>query len=68
LVYDAWWRLFRNLKIKSAGDIAAAGYKGQVPQVLQNMISFQTKFPYRLLKLGVFSKSFMLASYIVNRM
>jgi len=68
LVYDAWWRLFRNLKIKSAGDIAVAGYKGQVPRVLKKMISFQTKFPYRVLKFGVISKSLMLASYVVNRM
>jgi len=67
LVYDAWWRLLRNLRIKELNEIRGAGYTGQVPVVILNILAFQKRFSYSLLKLGVFSKSLMVCSYGYNK-
>jgi glycosyltransferase involved in cell wall biosynthesis len=66
LVYDAWWRLMRNLDVRTEGQVSAAGYKEPVPRQVQNIIRFQQKIPRPLLKTGIFSKLFMLASYLLN--
>lgn len=66
LVYDAWWRLMRNLNIKDQQQVSSAGYKGAIPAPVRNMISFQRKIPRSLLNTGIFSKMFMLASYLFN--
>ena len=68
LVYDAWWRLFRNLKILSTAEIAMAGYNGPIPGALINIIKFQSRFPYRLLKFGPAAKVLMMASYLHNKL
>ncbi len=67
LVYDAWWRLFRNLQIRNASEIAASGYQGELPAVLLSMINFQTRYPLRLLRIGIVSKALMLSSYTYNQ-
>lgn len=66
LVYDAWWRLMRNLNVRSEKDVAQAGYHEAVPQPVKKIIRFQQKVPRSLLKTGIFSKLFMLASYLFN--
>jgi glycosyltransferase involved in cell wall biosynthesis len=67
MVYDAWWRLFRNLKIKSAADIEQSGYKGLIDPKLLSIIKFQSVFPQLLLKSGVFSKVLMFVHFTFNR-
>ena len=64
LVYDAWWRLIRNLGIKTAGEIREAGYPNPVPIPIAGIIGFQRRLPAALLKKGVFSKFFMSLSYL----
>ena len=67
LVYDAWWRLMRNLKVNSLQQVNDAGYKNEVPKQVHSIIQMQKKIPRSLLNTGVFSKMFMLASYMFNR-
>jgi glycosyltransferase involved in cell wall biosynthesis len=67
LVYDAWWRSIRNLKIGSIDTIRANGYKGNIPPVIGSMINWQSKLPALLLKTGSFSKLFMFIHYLSHR-
>jgi glycosyltransferase involved in cell wall biosynthesis len=67
LVYDAWWRLMRNLEIREKKDIEDAGYTGEVPATILSMISWQRKLPATLLKTGVFSKTMMFLHYLFHR-
>lgn len=62
--YDSWWRLMRNLDIRSLDQIKAAGFSGEVPAVIQAMISDQRPFSSRLLKTGFLSKLLMVISYL----
>jgi len=41
LVYDAFWRFVRNLRIRSANQIRQYGYEGEIPYVIESMIRFQ---------------------------
>jgi hypothetical protein len=67
LVYDAWWRLLRNLGIIKKEDIEQAGYAGPVPEVIVSMIGWQHKLPMQLLKSGPISKSIMFLHYLLHR-
>jgi glycosyltransferase involved in cell wall biosynthesis len=66
LVYDAWWRLMRNLEIRSPEDISSSGYAGKIPAVILSMIAWQNKVPLRLLRLGGFSKIYMFLHYLIH--
>jgi glycosyltransferase involved in cell wall biosynthesis len=66
LVYDAWWRLMRNLKISDIKDIAHTGYTDEIPQVIHSMIRWQRNLPGRLLKNGTFSKTLMFLHYLLH--
>jgi glycosyltransferase involved in cell wall biosynthesis len=68
LVYDAWWRLIRNLKIHDLNEIKEAGYTGKIPLAIINLVKFQQKLPYSMLNFGPTSKSLMLASYSYNKL
>jgi len=65
-VYDAWWRLMRNLRIKDLDQIRKAGYHGDIPQPVQSMIRWQRRIPNGLLHIGVISKLCMMLNYIRN--
>jgi glycosyltransferase involved in cell wall biosynthesis len=67
IVYDAWWRLFRNLKVRSEADIRNAGYAGNIPKFISNIFNFQSKIPRALLNNGVVSKSLMFFHYLINK-
>lgn len=67
IVYDYYWRLWRNLQIRSVEDIEAYKGENQIPIQIEKMISFQKKIPLRLLNIGLFSKCFMSLSYLTNR-
>ena len=64
-VYDYYWRLYRNLEIRSEKDILKY-YPGFVNPLLKQMVTFQKKIPPAILKTGVFSKLFMLMNYFLS--
>ena len=66
MVYDAWWRLMRNLKITHESEIVASGYTGRVPHAISSMIRTQRILPAVLLNNGTFSKSFMFLHYLIH--
>ncbi len=66
LVYDAWWRLVRNLSIRKPSDIIDSGYTSPAPSAIINMIQFQSKIPSKLLKIGALSKIAMCICFIWN--
>ena len=57
VVYDYFWRLYRNLGIRTPQDL---------PPVLESMIRWQSRTPRSLLKWGPFSKSLMLLHYLTH--
>lgn len=67
LVYDAWWRLMRNLEITSERDIRDSGYQGAIPFLITSMIRWQQHFPAMILKIGFFSKAIMCLHYLLNK-
>ncbi|HMH33752.1 MAG TPA: glycosyltransferase family 2 protein [Puia sp.] len=66
LVYDAWWRLIRNLGIRKSEDIAASGYNSAIPLIILSMINFQAKLPVSLLRIGLASKVCMSICYVIH--
>ena len=67
LVYDAAWRLIRNLNITSVNQIRIAGWEGDIPSEIIKMINFQKPFGKKLLRFGPASKALMSISFITNR-
>jgi glycosyltransferase involved in cell wall biosynthesis len=67
LVYDAWWRLMRNLEITVPEEIRTAGYNGPIHPVLLSMISWQKKLPRFMLSNGLLSKITMFVHYCLYR-
>lgn len=65
-VYDAWWRLMRNLEVRRTEDIGDSGYHGPIPAVILSMIRFQSKLPLRFWKIGIISKTGMFMHYLAN--
>jgi glycosyltransferase involved in cell wall biosynthesis len=66
LVYDAWWRLMRNLEIRHPEDISGSGYTGWIPPVILSMVRWQRLLPFRFWKIGPLSKAGMSLNYLVN--
>ena len=66
LVYDAWWRLMRNLEIRRKEDITGSGYSGNIPSVILSMVRWQSRLPLRWWKFGPLSKVGMLLNYLIN--
>jgi glycosyltransferase involved in cell wall biosynthesis len=64
LVYDAWWRLMRNLEIRQPQDITEAGYDGPIPFVILSMVRCQRLLPFRLWRIGILSKTAMFLHYL----
>lgn len=68
LIYDYYWRLLRNYRIRTVEDILANGVKREeIPAVILHMLSFQKKLSLNLLKIGPFSKLAMTMSYALWR-
>jgi glycosyltransferase involved in cell wall biosynthesis len=66
IIYDAWWRLMRNLEIRNENEIRESGYSGTIPVIIKNTITFQKSIPLSILKIGAFSKTLMFICYILN--
>lgn len=66
--YDYYWRFIRNLSIRTIGYLDKYNGRAVSPLLLQKMILQQAKLPIPFLKVGVFSKTAMLITYIWNRL
>jgi glycosyltransferase involved in cell wall biosynthesis len=66
IVYDYYWRIFRNLNIRSIREVEHHAGKNPLPGKIRKMLRFQLKLPLWLLRQGVFSKTFMALSYCSN--
>jgi glycosyltransferase involved in cell wall biosynthesis len=65
--YDYYWRLLRNLSIRRLSELEVEEQdKPAVSEGLKQMLAFQTKLPLPVIKIGVFSKFFMMVSYVFN--
>ena len=65
-VYDAWWRLLRNMRIKNEKELRL--YKNERwPRVIIKMLKHLNMVPHVLLKNGVISKTAMSISYLFNK-
>jgi glycosyltransferase involved in cell wall biosynthesis len=61
-VYDYYWRLFRNLKMRNFNQVNAYSKNNMLPEGIKKMLMFQFKIPLVVLTKGIFSKCFMLIS------
>jgi glycosyltransferase involved in cell wall biosynthesis len=66
LLYDVWWRMIRNNKIRSEKDLGLYTNLEEWPTVIIKMVKQQSVIPTFLLKIGAFSKCLMLCSYLLN--
>lgn len=67
LFYDAFWRLFRNLGVRTLEDVKKYVDENEIPDEVRDMLKFQQTIPPAMLRFGPASKLFMLLSYTVNR-
>jgi hypothetical protein len=65
IVYDYYWRMIRNLKIRTVTEVAGY-YDKEVHQLIKQIINSQSNVPLRLLKIGLLSKSLMLFNYVFS--
>ena len=65
VVYDYYWRMFRNLGIRKVEQVKEY-HTGEVPPLLTQMIRSQALLPTSLLKFGIISKVYMLGNYLVS--
>ena len=63
LVYDAWWRLLRNLHIRGKDDFIHYRYTGTFPSIIVSMINWQKKISPAILRMGLVSKCLMWLHY-----
>lgn len=62
IVYDYYWRMHRNLNVRSV-EIANQFYHGNIHPLVEQQIKFQGRIPYRILKIGLLSKALMIISF-----
>lgn len=65
--YDGWWRLIRNLSVRTETQLREYAGGLPVPSFLLRIVRFQQKISPAVLKWGPFSKLLMTISYYVNR-
>jgi glycosyltransferase involved in cell wall biosynthesis len=65
-IYDAWWRMFRNMNIKTEKDLRTYVDNAWPPVVLR-MLRDLSKTPDLFLRWGVTSKLWMGLSYLKNK-
>jgi glycosyltransferase involved in cell wall biosynthesis len=69
LIFDYYWRLLRNYKIRGVADIVSNNViENEIPKVILYITKFQVKFPLRILKNGIISKSLMTINYLKWKM
>lgn len=65
-VYDAWWRILRNVNIRSKEQLQQYTPNEQWSELILNMVDHQSKIPKLLLRNGLLSKPAMLLSFLLN--
>lgn len=63
IVFDSWWRLMRNLDIRSVKDTSSYVDSDKWPEIIRQMINAQSKISVSILKRGLFSKLLMTWNY-----
>jgi glycosyltransferase involved in cell wall biosynthesis len=66
IVFDGWWRLVRNFRLRKIEDIRSTGYDGIVPPILLGIMKFQQEIPEAVLKNGLLSKLLMSTCFTLN--
>ncbi len=66
LVYDAWWRLLRNMNIRSKKQLEIY-VSDPWPAIVVKMAADLARIPAAILKIGALSKLLMSGSYLKNR-
>mgnify|MGYP000499955382 CR=1 FL=1 len=66
IVFDYFWRLYRNFNVRSKEDITIY-YNDTISPVLIKMIEAQKKIPSNILRWGIISKFFMIIYYCRSR-
>lgn len=66
LVFDTWWRMLRNMDIRTKSNLEKCG-QFNWPKVIIKMMIMQSHIPRSVLKQGFISKLFMSISYLLNR-
>ncbi|MDF2188771.1 glycosyltransferase [Paraflavitalea sp. CAU 1676] len=63
-VYDHFWRMLRNLQVRDKQTLEQYNGANQIPKVICTMVNHQRRWPVSLLKIGPFSKTLMLLSWL----
>lgn len=67
LLYDAWWRILRNVNVRNENQLKEY-VSGKIwPKLIVYMVKHQSIISPKLLRMGPVSKLAMLLSYFVNR-
>ena len=67
LIYDYYWRLLRNYKLRSVSDITITGVHEQsILPVIYHMLGLQQNIPLSILKMGIISKTLMFFNYLLK--
>lgn len=66
-VYDAWWRMMRNLGIRKKEQLQQYTPGKNWPLYIQQLLQHQRMVPLSLLKIGPVSKILMACSYLLNK-
>jgi len=66
IVYDAWWRIIRNVHVRNRNQLKQFTPYKTWPVIILKMVDHQSKLPGSLLKFGPFSKIAMGLSYLFN--
>ncbi len=67
MVYDSFWRMIRNLKIKNPTVLEEHSAGNPVPDFLYSIVKHQQPFSYKTLRKGYISKPLMALSYLLNK-
>lgn len=67
LVYDAWWRILRNVGIRTEQQLLQYTPGRRWPAAIKNMAGHQARIPSKALHFGPISKTCMLLSYLSNK-
>lgn len=68
LIYDYWWRLFRNLNINKEKEIYMYYPNAIIPLSISKILHDESKIPPYILSKGILSKLFMFISFIKNNL
>lgn len=65
VVYDAWWRIIRNVGVRNVNQLKEYTPGEKWPEVICRLVKHQQFIPVYLLNIGVISKLMMTISYLI---